>query len=430
MSDKTDLEILAEIGGKNTRTSWKEEAVYQYRRAEELQTKLQAAEQRATAAEAKLTHQWKCSHCGSFEIAEPPEAKYLDEIADLKAKVQELRGLLGEWRHDDPVDRAKYGDYWWKSFGARVDAALASAAPATQPREQGTWERLGAAMDHADALLSKYEPTPEARLDREALGRHVRTVWIEWAREQPNPKASWLQSWEQLTEPEREVDRRIGEAIARLVLSSSSTAPTENQNRQPGHGAHAQEQCDAVSADVAEAPHVASPVTPGSSSGPTPDGGAASDWWCPTCKDAIDGSHVTYTEHHEVCGTYLGDCQPPNVEKHTDLNAKLAAANAEIERLRAELSTSRLKHKEDAAQIVDLMHERDAAREEARTAKHQLAEIHNSLGAKMATVDSALMAVEDAIRTACLDGIRPLAEAQPSPVDAAQAEPETEKEGE
>jgi hypothetical protein len=45
-------------------------------------------------------------------------------------------------------------------------------------------------------------------LDR--LGRMVREVWIEWAREQPNPKPSWLLSWEEIEESDREVDRRIG----------------------------------------------------------------------------------------------------------------------------------------------------------------------------------------------------------------------------
>jgi hypothetical protein len=48
---------------------------------------------------------------------------------------------------------------------------------------------------------------------RDALGQHVRAVWIAWAREQPNPKPSWLVPWEGLSEPDREVDRMIGEAL-------------------------------------------------------------------------------------------------------------------------------------------------------------------------------------------------------------------------
>lgn len=52
-----------------------------------------------------------------------------------------------------------------------------------------------------------------SQTDREALGRVVRRVWIEWALEQPEPKPSWLVEWEDLPEPDREVDRRIGERL-------------------------------------------------------------------------------------------------------------------------------------------------------------------------------------------------------------------------
>lgn len=31
------------------------------------------------------------------------------------------------------------------------------------------------------------------------------------------------------------------------------------------------------------------------------------EWWCPTCKRAVDGKEVTYEEYHESCGTFLGD---------------------------------------------------------------------------------------------------------------------------
>ena len=48
---------------------------------------------------------------------------------------------------------------------------------------------------------------------REQLGRRVREVWVAWAKEQPAPKESWLVPWEELDEPSREVDRRIGAAI-------------------------------------------------------------------------------------------------------------------------------------------------------------------------------------------------------------------------
>lgn len=52
-----------------------------------------------------------------------------------------------------------------------------------------------------------------AQADREHLGREVRAAWVSWAREQPSPKPSWLVSWEGISEPDREVDRRIGERL-------------------------------------------------------------------------------------------------------------------------------------------------------------------------------------------------------------------------
>jgi hypothetical protein len=36
---------------------------------------------------------------------------------------------------------------------------------------------------------------------------------VEWAREQPNPKPSWLLPWEDIDDGQREVDMRIGAAL-------------------------------------------------------------------------------------------------------------------------------------------------------------------------------------------------------------------------
>lgn len=57
-------------------------------------------------------------------------------------------------------------------------------------------------------------PPPAA--DREHLGRLVRDIWCQWAREQPagNRKPSWLTPWAELGDGQREVDMRIGEAVA------------------------------------------------------------------------------------------------------------------------------------------------------------------------------------------------------------------------
>jgi hypothetical protein len=55
------------------------------------------------------------------------------------------------------------------------------------------------------------------------LGQLVRHVWMQWAKEQPSPKASWLVPWEELPESDREVDRHIGAALFDLGLESAAT---------------------------------------------------------------------------------------------------------------------------------------------------------------------------------------------------------------
>lgn len=58
-------------------------------------------------------------------------------------------------------------------------------------------------------------------LSREALGRLVRETWVAWAREQPAPKGSWLAGWDELDDGQREVDMRIGEAVAAAVIADA-----------------------------------------------------------------------------------------------------------------------------------------------------------------------------------------------------------------
>lgn len=55
--------------------------------------------------------------------------------------------------------------------------------------------------------------TGDPQEPRELLGRRVRQVWLEWAREQPDPKPSWLLPWEDLDDGQKEADMRIGLAL-------------------------------------------------------------------------------------------------------------------------------------------------------------------------------------------------------------------------
>lgn len=62
---------------------------------------------------------------------------------------------------------------------------------------------------------------------RDRLGRKVREAWVIWAKQQPNPKPSWLLPYDELSEPNKEADRQIGEAVA-----------TEQRERDAGKVAH------------------------------------------------------------------------------------------------------------------------------------------------------------------------------------------------
>lgn len=67
-------------------------------------------------------------------------------------------------------------------------------------------------------------------LNPEALGRKVREVWIAWANEQSNPKPSWLLPWDKLVESDKEVDRRIGMAIAMDVITYARKQWVDQKN--------------------------------------------------------------------------------------------------------------------------------------------------------------------------------------------------------
>jgi hypothetical protein len=79
--------------------------------------------------------------------------------------------------------------------------------------------------------LSGMTEETSSPFDRDQLGRFVREAWVRWAETQPSPKASWLLPYDDLSEPDKEADRQIGEAVARWVLighearSSLTSAP-------------------------------------------------------------------------------------------------------------------------------------------------------------------------------------------------------------
>ena len=55
-------------------------------------------------------------------------------------------------------------------------------------------------------------------INRDLLGLMVREAWVRWAKQQPNPKPSWLEPYECLPESDQEADRQIGEAVCRAAM--------------------------------------------------------------------------------------------------------------------------------------------------------------------------------------------------------------------
>jgi hypothetical protein len=91
----------------------------------------------------------------------------------------------------------------------RVEAALDAWF------SEGNWRsrnvRYRELMSQALAAADVLAPPPMT--NRDYGGRLVREAWVRWALTQPDPKPSWLVPYEELSEPDKEADRQIAEAL-------------------------------------------------------------------------------------------------------------------------------------------------------------------------------------------------------------------------
>lgn len=62
---------------------------------------------------------------------------------------------------------------------------------------------------------------------------------------------------------------------------------------------------------------------------------ASSDWWCPNCKEVVNG-HVTFYERHELCGAAVESVE--NGESVTAMAERLARLTEENGKLRIEVA--------------------------------------------------------------------------------------------
>lgn len=95
--------------------------------------------------------------------------------------------------------------------------------------------------------------------DRESLGRIVRETWVAWAFEQPDAgdHPSWTKPYEELAERDREVDMRIGSAIAARAVADAKLECTAMRRRLVALSIHFPAIRDALTRAAADAEYQA-----------------------------------------------------------------------------------------------------------------------------------------------------------------------------
>lgn len=107
---------------------------------------------------------------------------------------------FGRYDVNGPFDEGTDGPWSWQLLQFSHDVTDRQTAPTEQ--------------DAKLAALADY---------RDRLGRIVREAWVKWARTQPKPKPSWLVPYDDLSEPDKEADRQIGEAVVALPTPPALT---------------------------------------------------------------------------------------------------------------------------------------------------------------------------------------------------------------
>lgn len=183
-------------------------------------------ERACTKCGSLLHHEDRCKSSGdAFQPPQPSPlreevAKWLYEFSGRPYGV--VWDNLGQWQeryfdHADrllsrfPIGAASVPAGGWE---AREDIRMTMIGRCFKEIER-LCESFQATLKENAALkerVEKYERC-EPNPDPEELGSMVRHQWILWAKQQPNPKASWLVEWDRLPEPDKEVDRQIGKLL-------------------------------------------------------------------------------------------------------------------------------------------------------------------------------------------------------------------------
>lgn len=115
--------------------------------------------------------------------------QYSEAQTALDKDIAFLREAAEFFEHADSMgeDRA----FWANVSNARRCREIADRLASPPPCNSGVAEEVG----------------------RDLFGRLVREAWVRWAQTQPDPKPSWLVPYDELSEPDKEADRQIGETM-------------------------------------------------------------------------------------------------------------------------------------------------------------------------------------------------------------------------
>lgn len=237
----------------------------------------------------------------------------------------------------------------------------------TPDEEVAAEDDLRKLLAHLDAITG---PT-----DRESGGRLVREVWIAWAKEQPAPKPSWLVEWDGLSEPDREVDRRIFEACEACGYAAGFVACRAADERAMVEPlARAEEKIASLTAELAEeqdAHRVASQALHDQTAE------------LRDARDAIAGLakvHLEVTAERDAARAAIGDV--------SEVEARLVNGGGDIaerDRLTVELAEANVRREEAEALIAGMSAavataRADGAREEREKSDALIATLRELLG--------------------------------------------------
>lgn len=147
-------------------------------------------------------------HPKAVAVTTPFLAEARDEIATLRARIATLSAERGAREYRLLEERNK--------LACLIDRLYSTAC--TYPAGPTLLGDIDAAYEAAWPFFAD-AAAPAAEPDREKLGRVVRAAWVQWARQQPDPKPSWLLPYDELPEAEKEADRQIGEAVIRASVA-------------------------------------------------------------------------------------------------------------------------------------------------------------------------------------------------------------------